>query len=133
MSQQQGRDTTMFKFDDANLYGKEAVDTALKSYSTAAKGFQAIATETAEYSKKAYEANVAHLEQLMSAKSFEAVIELNTSFAKSAVEGYLAELNRLGEMYSDIAKQAYVPAQAAVTKATDVAKSNVSKATAAAA
>ena len=121
----------MFKFDDANLYGKEAVDTAVKSYSTAAKGFQAIAAETAEYSKKAYEANVAHLEQLMSVRSFEAVVELNTSFAKSAMEGYLAELNKLGEMYSDIAKQAYVPAQVAVSKATDVAKANVSKAAAA--
>lgn len=122
----------MFKFDDSNLYGKDAMDSVLKSYSTAAKGFQAIATETAEYSKKAYEANVAHLEQLMSIKSFEAAIELNTSFAKSAVEGYLAELNKLGEMYSDIAKQAYVPAQAVATKATEAVKSNVSKAAAAA-
>ena len=122
----------MFKFDDSNLYGKEAVDSVLKSYSTAAKGFQAIASETAEYSKKAYEANVAHLEQLMSVKSFEAVIELNTSFAKSAMEGYLAELNKLGELYSDIAKQTYEPAQVAVAKATETVKSNVSKAAAAA-
>lgn len=122
----------MFKFDDSNLYGKEAMDSVLKSYSTAAKGFQAIASETAEYSKKAYEANVAHLEQLMSVKSFEAAIELNTSFAKSAVEGYLAELNKLGELYSDIAKQTYVPAQAAAAKATEAVKSNVSKAAAAA-
>lgn len=123
----------MFKFDDNNLYGKEAVDSVLKSYSAAAKGFQAIASETADYSKKAYEANVAHLEQMMSVKSFEAAIELNTSFAKSAVEGYLAELNKLGELYSDIAKQTYVPAQAAATKASEAVKSNVSKAAAAAA
>lgn len=122
----------MFKFDDTNLYGKEAMDSVLKSYSTAAKGFQAIASETAEYSKKAYEANVAHLEQLMSVKSFEAVIELNTSFAKSAAEGYFAELNKLGELYSDIAKQTYVPVQAAAAKATEAVKSNVSKAAAAA-
>ena len=123
----------MFKFDDTNLYGKEAMDSVLKSYSTAAKGFQAIASETAEYSKKAYEANVAHLEQLMSVKSFEAAIELNTSFAKSAMEGYLAELNKLGELYSDIAKQTYVPAQAAAAKASEAVKSNVAKAAAAAA
>jgi hypothetical protein len=123
----------MFKFDDANLYGKDAVDTMLKSYSTATKGFQAIATETAEYSKKAYEANVAHMEALMSVKSFEAAIELNTSFAKSAVEGYLAELNKLGEMYSDIAKQTYEPAKAAASKAADAVKSNATKVAAAAA
>lgn len=121
----------MFKFDDANLYGKEAMDTLLKSYSTVTKGFQAIAAETAEYSKKAYEANVAHVEQLMSVKSVEAAIELNTSFAKSAVEGYLAELNKLGEMYSDIAKQSYAPAETAVAKATEAVKSNAAKASAA--
>jgi hypothetical protein len=122
----------MFKFDDANIYGKDAMDTVLKSYSAATKGFQAIASETAEYSKKAYEANVAHVEALMTVKSFEAVIELNTSFAKTAVEGYLAELNKLGEMYSDFAKQTYTPAQAAATKAADAVKANVAKATAAA-
>lgn len=123
----------MFKFDDTNLYGKEAMDTMLKSYSAATKGFQAIAAETAEYSKKAYEANVAHVEALMSVKSLEAAVELNTSFAKSSIEGYLAELNKLGEMYSDFAKLTYGPAQAAATKAADTVKANVSKATAAAA
>jgi hypothetical protein len=123
----------MFKFDDANLYGKDAMDTLLKSYSVATKGFQAIAAETAEYSKKAYEANVAHVEALMTVRSLEAAIELNTSFAKSSVEGYLAELNKLGEMYSDIAKQTYVPAQNAASKAVETVKANVAKASAAAA
>lgn len=123
----------MFKFDDANLYGKDAMDSMLKSYSLAAKGFQAIAAETAEYSKKAYEANVAHMESLMSVKSFEAAIELNTSFAKSMTEGYLAELNKLGEMYSDIAKQSYAPAQAAAAKAAESVKASATKAAAAAA
>ena len=59
--------------------------------------------------------------------------KLNTSYAKSSIEGYLTELNKLGEMYSDFAKQTYAPAQAAATKAAETVKSNVSKATAAAA
>ena len=42
----------MFKFDDTTLYGKDAMDSLLKSYSTAAKGFQAIAAESADYSKR---------------------------------------------------------------------------------
>jgi hypothetical protein len=120
----------MFKFDDANVYGKDAMDSLLKGYSTATKGFQAIATETAEYSKKAYEASVAHVEALMSVRSLEAAVELNTSFAKSIVENYLAELNKLGEMYSDIAKQSYAPAQAATYKAAETVKANAAKASA---
>ena len=123
----------MFKFDDTNLFGKDAMDTMTKTYSAATKGFQAIATETTEYSKKAYEANLAHMEALMSVKSLETVVELNTSFAKTMIEGYLAELNKLGEMYSDIAKQTYAPAQAVATKAVETVKANVSKAAAVAA
>lgn len=33
----------MFNFDDANKKSKEAVDTALRTYSDTARGFQAIA------------------------------------------------------------------------------------------
>lgn len=121
----------MFKFNDANLYGNETMDMLLRSYSSAARGFQAIASETAEYSKKAYEANVAHMEALMSVRSMESAIELNTSFAKARIEDYLGELNKLGEMYSDIAKQSYAPAQAAAYKATEAVKANVAKASAA--
>lgn len=123
----------MFKFDDAGLYGKESMDTILKSYSAATKGFQAVASEAADYSRKTYEANVAHVEALMSVRSLEAAIELNTSFARTSVESYLAELNKLGEMYSDFARQAYTPAQAAATKAAETVKANVSKVASAAA
>jgi hypothetical protein len=121
----------MFKFDDTNLFGKDAMDTILKSYSAAAKGLQAIAAETAEYSKKAYEANMAHVEALMSVRSLETAVELNTSFAKTMMEGYLAELNKLGEMYSDIAKQTYAPAQSVASKAVESVKTKAASVVAA--
>ena len=38
----------MFNFDEANKKGKEAVDTLVKSYTTAAQGWQAIASETTD-------------------------------------------------------------------------------------
>lgn len=123
----------MFKFDDANLYGKDAMDKALKSYSNTSKGMQAIASETADYAKKSFEANIAHFQTLMGVKSFESVIELQTSYAKTALEGYIAEVTKIGEMVSDIAKDAYKPAESAVTAATEVVKSKAEKASAAAA
>jgi hypothetical protein len=117
----------MFKFDDAGLYGKDAMDMLLKSYASATKGFQAIATETAEYSKKTYESNLAHMEKMMGVKSFEDAVQLNTTFAKTAIEGYLAELNKIGELYSDFAKQTYEPAQAAAAKSVEAVKSGAAK------
>jgi phasin family protein len=123
----------MFKFDASEMYGKDAMDSVLKSYSSAAKGFQAIATETADFSKKSFEAGVAHMEKLMAVKSVEAAVELQTAFAKSAFESYVAEMSKLGEMYADLAKDAYKPIEGSVAKATEVMKATVEQATSAAA
>lgn len=126
----------MFKFDDANLFGKDAMDSVLKSYSTAAKGLQAIAAEAADYSKRSYEAGLAHFEQLATAKSIETVFELQANYAKNALEAYVAEMTKIGEMYQAIAKDAYQPVeqtvQASVQKSATTAKANAEKAAAAA-
>ena len=123
----------MFKFDEAGMIGKETIETMVKGYATAAEGFQAIATEAADYSKSSFEASVAHVEKLMGVKSFEAVVELNTTFAKSAFEGYMAEMTKLGEMYADMAKTAYKPMKDVAVKSAEVVKASASKASAAAA
>lgn len=115
----------MFNFDDASKKSKEAIDTALKSYSSTAKGLQAIATETADYSKKSFEDSISHMEKLSSVKSVEAAFELQTSFLKSAYEGYVAQATKIGELYADLAKDAYKPYEAPVAKATAAAKAAV--------
>jgi phasin family protein len=122
----------MFKFDEANLYGKDAMDKVLKTYSNTSKGFQAIASETADYAKKSFEASIAHFQNLMGVKSFESAIELQSSYTKQALEGYVAEMTKLGEMYADLAKEAYEPAKNAVATATEVVKTRAEKASAAA-
>ncbi|QND47074.1 phasin family protein [Rhizobium lusitanum] len=121
----------MFNFDEANNKGKEAIDTALKNYSEVNKGFQAIAAETAEYSKKSFQDGVSHFETLAGVKSFEAVFELQSSFVKSSYESFVAEATKLGEMYADLAKTAYKPFEApiaAATKATGKAVASVAPA-----
>ncbi len=119
------KESSMFNFDDASKKSKEAIDTALKSYSSTAKGLQAIATETADYSKKSFEDSISHMEKLSSVKSVEAAFELQTSFLKSAYEGYVAQATKIGELYADLAKDAYKPYEAPVAKATAAAKAAV--------
>ncbi|MEF0943151.1 phasin family protein [Rhizobium sp. BR 362] len=111
----------MFNFDEANKKGKEAMDTALKSYSDVAKGFQAIAAEAAEYSKKSFQDGVTHFETLAGVKSFEAAFELQTGFVKSSYENFIAEATKLGEMYADLAKTVYKPYEAPVAAVTKTA------------
>ena len=104
----------MFNFDDTSRKSKEAMDAMVKSYSDTAKGFQAIATEAAEYSKKSFQDAVNHFETLSGARSLETVFELQTTFAKSSYENFIAEATRMGEMYADLAKGAYRPYEAPV-------------------
>jgi phasin family protein len=108
------------------------MDKVLKTYSNTSKGFQAIASETADYAKKSFEASIAHFQNLMGVKSFESAIELQSSYTKQALEGYVAEMTKLGEMYADLAKEAYEPAKNAVATATEVVKTRAEKASAAA-
>ena len=73
-------------FDDIQKLGKENIDVAMKQFGTVSKGWQAIATEFADYSKKSFEEGSAALEKLLGAKSLEKAIEIQSAYAKSAYE-----------------------------------------------
>ncbi|MCD1264681.1 phasin family protein [Shinella sumterensis] len=115
----------MFNFDEASKKNKEAMDTFVKSYTTVAQGWQAIATEAADYSKKSFENGLAHFEKLSGVKSIETAVELQSAFVKSSYESFVAEATKIGELYADLAKGAYKPYEAPVAKATAAAKSAV--------
>lgn len=102
----------MFNFDEAGKKSKEAMDGMLKSYSDLTRGYQAIAAETTDYSKKSLMDMSAFMEQLSSTRSMEAAYELQTSYVKSAYEGFFAQATKMSEMYSDLAKSAYKPYEA---------------------
>jgi hypothetical protein len=114
---------TMLKnFEELQKYGEEHMDTTLKAWGQVSKGVQAIAAETADYSKKSFEEGSAALEKLLGAKSFEKAIEIQTAYAKTAYEGFVAQATKLGELYADIAKESYKPFETFVAKTTPAAK-----------
>ena len=123
----------MFNFDDANRKSKEAVDTALRTYSDTTRGFQAIAAEAADYSKKSFQDAVTHFETLAGVKSFEAAFELQTNYVKAYFEGFVSETTKLSEMYADLAKSAYKPYEAPIAAAVVKTAKSVSATTPAAA
>ena len=97
--------------------GKENVEVAMKSAETMSKGAQAIATEVADYSKKAFEDGSAALEKLFGVKSIEKAIELQSEFAKTSYEGFVAKATKIGELYADLAKESYKPFETLLAKA----------------
>jgi len=104
-------------FAELQAVGKENVENALKSAETFSKGAQAIATEVADYSKKAFEDGTAALEKLFGVKSLEKAIELQSEYAKSSYEGFVAKATKIGELYTDLAKESYKPFETMMAKA----------------
>jgi phasin family protein len=104
-------------FEEIQKVSKDNMDVAMKSFGAVSKTFQAIATEVTDYSKKSFEDGTAALEKLMGAKTLEKAIEVQTDFVKSAYEGFVSQASKLGDMYSDLAKESYKPIEGLVAKA----------------
>ncbi|MGH6864735.1 MAG: phasin family protein [Methyloceanibacter sp.] len=103
-------------FEEFQKVGKDGYDAAVRSFGEMNKGFQAIAAEVTDYSKKAFEDSTYAFEQLIGAKSIEQAVEIQSQYAKKAYDTYVAEMSKLGEMYVGLAKDAYKPMEAAFSK-----------------
>ena len=103
-------------FEEFQKVGKDGFDATVRSFGEVNKGFQAIAAEITDYSKKAFEDGTRAFEQLIGAKTIEQAIEIQSQYAKKAYDNYMAEVSKLGEMYVGLAKDAYKPVEAALSK-----------------
>jgi len=113
-----GKGSVMVKnLEDMQKLGKDNVDATLKSYGALSKGFQAIAVEMADYSKKIFEDGSAAAEKLVGAKSLDKAIEVQSDYVKAAYESFVSQSAKLGELYAGLAQEAYKPFESYVTKA----------------
>jgi hypothetical protein len=100
----------MYKtFEDFQTYGKENMDAYMASAQAMTKCFQAIAAETADYTRKALEKSSEAFEKAVQSKSFEKAIEVQQTYAKDAYEAFVAQSSKVGELWSAAARDAYKP------------------------
>jgi hypothetical protein len=105
------------EFEDIQKYGKvqfEAAAAATKSFTTS---LQAIATETADYSKKSFESSSAFVEKLLGAKTYESAIQIQTDYWKSSYADFVAQVTKLKELYAGLAKEVFKPIESVATTA----------------
>ena len=95
--------------DEMQQLGKENMDATMKSMGLCSKRIQAIAVEMADYSKRAFEQSAAAAEKLLGTKSLDKAFEVQTDYLKTSYEGFVATSTKLGELYADLAKEAYKP------------------------
>jgi phasin family protein len=95
---------------------KEGFDAVTRSFGEMNKGFQALAAEMTDYSKRTFEDVFRAWEQLLSAKSVEQMIEIQSQYAKKAYDTHMSEVSKLGDIYVAIARNASKPVEQATAR-----------------
>jgi hypothetical protein len=86
-------------------------ETATRSFSEANRGFQAMAAEMTDFSRRRWEDVFQAWEQLLRARHFGDVVEVQTQYAQKAFEAYTSEMSKLGEMCLGTARNASKPVE----------------------
>ena len=103
-------------FEDMQKLGKDNMDATLTSLGALSKGFQTIAVEMADYTRKAFEDGTAAAEKLFGAKSLDKAIEAQSEYVKTAYEHFVSQATKFGEIYAGMAQEAYKPFETTMTK-----------------
>jgi hypothetical protein len=95
------------KIDEVQKMTKTSLDASLKSFGALSTSAQAITTEITDYAKRSFENNTKAMEKLFGVKSLDKAIEVQSEYAKASYEAYSAQVAKLGEIYTDLAKEAF--------------------------
>jgi hypothetical protein len=106
----------IMQFDSVQQFSKDNTEATMKALGVVSKGAQAIAVETTEFAKKSFEQSTATLEKLAGVRSLDKAVEIQTDYLKTAYEGFVAQATKMGELYANLAKEAYRPLEGLVAK-----------------
>jgi hypothetical protein len=109
-------------FENVQKLGKEQFEAATAVAAAVTKGWQSIATETTDYSKKSFEKSRVLAEKLIGVKKIDEAFQLQSDFAKSSYEDFMAQATKFGEMYASFAKEAFKPVELAAKAYAPAAK-----------
>jgi hypothetical protein len=98
-------------FEDIQRFNQQGLDSAMRSWGEWSKGWQAIAAEVNDYTKRSFEDGTATFEKLVGAHSFEQAVEIQTDYAKRCYDEYMARMSRISNLYADLARDAYRPVE----------------------
>lgn len=112
----------MNMYADAGQASKEAMDNVLKSISAMTKGFQQIAAETGDFTKRNYETSTKMLEELAQTRTPDKVIEVQTNYMKSCYEAWVSQASKINEIYAGVARETFKPFENNLNKAANFAQ-----------
>ena len=104
-------------FAELQKAGQRQVEAYTAFTTLLGKGFQDLATESTDYSKKAFAVGAAHFEKLIAAKSVDAAAQIQAEYAKTTFEGFVAQSTKVADLVTKLTSEAIKPIESAFTKA----------------
>ena len=96
-------------FEDLQKVGRDGMDRAVQSFSAFGRGWQALATDTAGYSKQAFEDGAAHLEKLIAVNSPDVAVAAQLEFLQASSAKAIEQAARFGDLSFGLLKDAAKP------------------------
>ncbi len=81
----------------------------MKSAEAIQQHVKAIAVAHADFAKASLEQSKTYVEQLAQVKSIDQAIEAHAQYYKIAFDTFLVEATKLGDLYKQVAKDAFAP------------------------
>jgi hypothetical protein len=97
------------QMDSLQKFGKDQMEAGTKMMGIFTEGMRTMASEGAEFSKRAFENNSAAMEKLSSARTVDALVDIQTKSMKQAYEDGVTCATRMGELWGNIVKEACKP------------------------
>jgi hypothetical protein len=99
----------MFKFEDYQGYNKDGYNAVLAATNAWTKGYQAIAQEVADFSRKSFEKSSEIAGKALAVKSFDQALEVQQGYAREQYDALVGEMKKINDLYVATAKEAYKP------------------------
>ncbi len=99
----------MFKFEDYQGYNKDGYNAVIAATNAWTKGYQAIAQEVADFSRKSFEKSSEVAGKALAVKSIDQALEVQQGFAREQYDSLVGEMKKINDLYVATAKEAYKP------------------------
>ena len=106
----------MMQFDNVQKLSKDGVDAAMKSFEVLSKGAQSAAVDAGDFAKRSYEQGASAMQKLAGVRTLDKAMEVQTEFMRASYDNLVAHATKLGTAYTAMAKEAFAPVEAMMTK-----------------
>ncbi len=107
----------LHSFANMQKLSQENLEATIKAVSAFSSNAQAIAQETAEFARNAFEHNSAAVENLAGAQTLDKAVEVQTAYVKGAYESFIGQAGKVGGLYAALAADTFKPFEGLFSRA----------------